>query len=778
MSIPNFVRTACASAFTTALAVTLVAAPLWAQSAAAPPTRALRATHLSGPAPTIDGLVDDDVWTGVTPFGEFVQQDPREGEAATEKTEVRLAYDAQNLYIGVVAFDTDPGGIIYTQSKRDADLTDSDSIQFIFDTYNDHQNGFVFGTNPSGVEYDGQVAGEGSTGSSAITGVGGRGSTRGGLGAFNANWDADWTVRSQVTARGWEAELAIPLKTLRYTPGSDKTWGFNAMRNIRRRNEQSYLQPIPRGYNLTRVSLAAQLGGLDLPQRRDLKVTPFAAARYLRDNRFAVDPSDTSGDVGLDVKWGITPKLTADVTVNTDFAQVEADDEQVNLTRFELFFPEKRPFFLENASIFQFGSTQQIDLFFSRRIGFESGTEAAILGGGRVSGKVGNYNVGLLNMQTRESRNRRTDALIAPANNFFVSRVQREFGRSNVGAIFINRQGVGDSAGSDNYNRAYGVDTALQTSANGKLFAFLAGTTTGGGSSAGRKRGTDKAGRVFYTYNKPGWFNGNVGYAGVGDNFSPEVGYQPRTSGYHFASYRAFLDYQPKKYPYVRRVSPHIFENWYWGLDGQVQTMRGHYHFLEIQPRTGGRWGARVDREQDRPLVPFTIYSGTNGKRVVIPPGLYGWHYWSVEYFSNPSAPLNFSVVPTWGSFYSGDYRQVAVNVEGRIGARLTANVGLTRGDYTLPYGNFTTTLLPMKLSYSFTPLATLGALVQYNAQNSTVNSNIRLALLNRSGTGLFLVYNDQRDTSADTRSRRGLNVDDNLLGRSFIVKYTRLFDF
>ncbi len=759
-------------------AVGLSAGPVGAQPATGPPTRALRATKLAGAGPTIDGLVDDEVWTGIAPYGDFIQQDPRQGEAATEKTEVRLAYDGQNLYIAVVAFDADPSGIVFTQSKRDADLTDSDSIQFIFDTYNDHQNGFVFGTNPSGVEYDGQVAGEGSTGSAGFTGVGGRGSTRGGLGAFNANWDANWTVRSQVTARGWEAELAIPLKTLRYSPGTDKAWGFNAMRNIRRRNEQSYLQPIPRGYNLTRVSLAAQLGGLDLPERRDLKITPYAAGRYGRDNRFAADPTKTSGDVGLDVKWGITPKLTADVTVNTDFAQVEADDEQVNLTRFELFFPEKRPFFLENASIFQFGAAQQIDLFFSRRIGFESATEAPILGGGRVSGKAGHYNVGVLNMQTLETRNTRTDTLIAPASNFFVGRAQREFGRSNVGAIFVNRQGTGASAGADNFNRAYGIDTALQTSENGKLFAFIAGTTSPAATLPGRKSGTDKAGRLFYTYNKPGWFNSSVGYAGVGDNFNPEVGYQPRRNGYHFASYRASLDYQPKKYPSMRRFSPHIFENWYWGLDGRVQTMRGHYHFLEIQPRTGGRLGARVDREQDRPLVPFVIYNGANGNRVVIPPGFYSWHYWSLEYFSNPSAPLNFSVVPTWGTFYDGDWKQLSVSLEGRIGSRLTANAGLTRSDVKLRYGNFVTNLFPVKVSYSFTPLATLAALVQYNSQNGTVNSNVRLALLNRSGTGLFVVYNDQRDTVMETRSRRGFSVDDNLLGRSFIVKYTRLFDF
>jgi hypothetical protein len=742
------------------------------------PTRSLSAVRLSGDAPTVDGRVDDDAWAKIAPYTDFVQVDPNLGQPASEKTEVRVTFDDRNLYVGVIAFDAEPDKITYTQSKRDADLTESDSIQFLFDTFNDRQNGFVFGTNPSGVEYDGQVAGEGATGSSTLGGVGGRGSTRGALGAFNVNWDANWTVRAQVTERGWEAEMAIPLKTLRYDSGTGKTWGFNAVRNIRRKNEQAYLQPVQRGYNLTRVSEAAQLTGLDLPKRRDLKITPYAAARYLRDNRFAVDPTDRSGDVGLDVKWGITPSLTADVTVNTDFAQVEADEEQVNLTRFELFFPEKRPFFLENSSIFQFGASQQIDLFFSRRIGFESGTEAAILGGGRVSGKAGPYNVGVLNMQTRETRNSRTDALIAPANNYFVSRVQREFGRSNVGAIFVNRQANGDSAGAGNYNRAYGIDTALQTSANGKLFAFLAGTTSPEIPVTGRRHGTDKAGRLFYTYNKPGWFNYNVGYAGVGDNFNPEVGYQPRTTGYHFGTYRAFLDWQPKKYPYIRRLSPHIFENWYWGLDGNVQTMRGHYHFLEIQPRSGGRWGARIDREQDRPIAPFTIYSGPDGRRVVIPPGLYSWNYWTLEYFSNPAAPFNFSVVPTWGSFYDGDWTQVALNLEGRVGDRLTASAGFTQQDVTLSYGSFKTRLVPMKVSYSFTPLATLAALVQYNTQTTTVNANIRLALLNRSGTGLFVVYNDQRDTSADTRSRRGLDVDDSLIGRSFIVKYTRLFDF
>ncbi|MDH4064168.1 MAG: carbohydrate binding family 9 domain-containing protein [Acidobacteriota bacterium] len=747
--------------------------PAWAQQPPTPGvvTRTFKAAMLPEGAapPTIDGRVDDEAWQAIEPFGDFIQQDPREGAPATEKTEVRVLMDGKNLYVGVIAYDSDPSKIVFTQSKRDADLTESDSIQVLFDTFNDHQNGFVFGTNPNGVEYDGQVAGEGSTGSSTF-GAGTGGSRRGALGAFNANWDADWTVRSQITERGWESEIVIPLKTLRYDPGAARTWGFNVLRNIRRKNEQSYLQPVPRGYNLTQVSSAAQLTGLALPKRRDIKITPYVAGSANTDKRFVDNQNDFTGDVGVDLKWGVTPSLTADLTVNTDFAQVEADDQQVNLTRFELFFPEKRPFFLENSSIFQFGATQQADLFFSRRIGIERGDIVPIIAGGRLSGRAGGLNVGVLNIQTQETRNGRTDALIAPATNFTVTRVQREFGRSNVGAIFVNRQGVGSAAGSDSYNRSYGIDTALQTSLNTKLFAFLAATMSPG------SLGTDKAGRVFYTFNRPNLFSGNIGYLGVGERFNPEVGFLPRR-GYHFGTFRFALDYQPKTYPYIRRFSPHVFEQWYWGLDGNVQTMRGHYHFLEIQPASGGRWGLRVDREQDRPTTPFTIYRAPGGRTVVIPPGLYSWWYGTAEYYSNPSAPLSFSIVPTVGQFYDGDYTQVMLNVEGRVGSRLTTSVGLTRADIKLPYGDFTTTLVPFKASYSFTPLATLAALVQYNSQSTSVSSNVRLALLNRSGTGLFIVYNDQRDTSPETRSFRGLS-EDNLLGRSFIIKYTKLFDF
>ena len=359
--------------------------------------------------PVIDGLVNDAVWETVTPHTTFTQQDPRLGEPATERTEVRLLFGPTAVYVSFVCFDADPSSIIVSQAKRDASLAETEAVIAVFDTFNDNQNAFVFGTNPLGIEYDGQVAREGQTGGQSFAGGGGAGTQRGGISAFNPNWDGDWTVRAQITERGWEAEMAIPLKTLRYAVGEDKTWGFNVMRNIRHKNEQVYLSFIPRGFDIYRISLAAKVPGLNMPQRRDIKIIPYALGSANKDYTRASDQLDRDFQVGIDTKWGVTPSLTLDATVNTDFAQVEADEEQVNLTRFDLFFPEKRPFFLENASTFQFGQPQSVDLFFSRRIGLSGAASSLqpipIIAGGRLSGKVaGSWNVGLLNIQTNDEQ--------------------------------------------------------------------------------------------------------------------------------------------------------------------------------------------------------------------------------------------------------------------------------------------------------------------------------------------------------------------------------------
>ncbi|MBI4476808.1 MAG: hypothetical protein HY654_06515, partial [Acidobacteria bacterium] len=471
------------------------------------------------------------------------------------------------------------------------------------------------------------------------------------------------------------------------------------------------------------------------------------------------------GDIGVDLKWGVRPNLTADFTLNTDFAQVEADEEQVNLTRFDLFFPEKRPFFLENASTFQFGAPQQIDLFFSRRIGLSatgsSGTPIGIIGGARLSGKVGRFNVGLLDLQTEETTDTRTGRLVAPANNFSVFRLQREVGRSTFGGIFVNRVAMGSAAGRSNYNRAYGLDAALQVSTNTKLFTFIARSDSPGAN------GSDYAGRIFYSFSNNLWQIAG-GYSQVGERFNPEVGYVPRR-GYRRPEYRLFFQPQPKRWTWIRRISPHTSYSAYVGLDGVLQSSNGHFHFFEIQPKQGGRFGTFIDRAQDRPVANFVVFNA-GGRRVVIPPGLYTWYQLANEYLTNPSARVSGTIRVRTGGFYDGDFTGAEMTGNVRVGSRFIGSAGYTRQNVDLPYGKFHTDLVPVRVSYSFTTLASLQALMQYNRQSSLLSSNIRLALLNRSGTGLFVVYNDRRETTSfDPRE---------VLGRSFVVKYTRLVDF
>ena len=611
-------------------------------SAQSPTTPTITAGKLEAAAegPTIDGRVNDPVWQDVAPYTTFTQQDPIEGAPASERTEVRVIVGKGNVYVGIIAFDSDPSKIIVSQARRDASLTETDSVVMVFDTFNDNQNAFVFGTNPLGIEYDGQVAREGQS-SGVSTGGGGAGGTqRGGISAFNPNWDGDWTVRSQITERGWEAELAIPLKTLRYQQGDNQTWGFNLLRNIRHKNEQVYLAPIPRGFDIYRVSLAAKMSGLNLPARRDIKLIPYALGSVNKDFTRAGDNVDSKGDVGVDLKWGIRPNLTLDATYNTDFAQVEADEEQVNLTRFDLFFPEKRPFFLENASTFQFGNPQQIDLFFSRRIGLSaSALPIDIKGGARLSGKVGGWNVGVLNIQADEVEDarattsaRRTISVCCACSARSAARVMARF--SSIA------RATGSLSFGDDYNRAYGLDANIQMTQNQRLSAFVARTDTPESRVTG-PRGSDYSARAFYNFTNNLW-QISGGFSQVGENFNPEVGFLPRR-GYRRPEFRVFFQPQPKRWPWIRRIAPHLTYNSFYNFDGELETENWHIHAFEIQPRQGGRFGWFADYAKDNPTAPFTVFN-RDGRRVTIPAGQYDWLQHAFEYLHNPSARVTGTV--------------------------------------------------------------------------------------------------------------------------------------
>ena len=433
-------------------------------------------------APTIDGFVDEAVWARAEPFTGFVQQAPIAGNPATERTEVRILYDESAIFIGVILYDSEPDEILVTDSRRDSGLGGMDSFQIIFDTYHDRQNGFVFGTNPAGIEYDGQVTNEGG----GIRG-GGRANASVGSGAgFNRNWDASWTVRTRVTDVGWTAEFEIPLSSLRYGT-KPQVWGVNFQRNISRSREQLFWAPIGQVYNLYRLSQAGELRGLELEEPRNLKVTPYAVGSASRAYTNPLESeADLNGDFGFDAKYGVTPSLTLDLTYNTDFAQVEVDEQVVNLTRFNVRFPEKRTFFLENAGQFAAGKPG-VDLFFSRRIGVDASTRAAvpILGGARMSGRAGDFNVAFLTMQTDRLLDEESvvdpSQILTPYNNFSMARVSRELpNRSSLGGIVVNRDAMGSGSASDDWNRTFGADGKLGLGQYTDLRGFISRTVTPG----------------------------------------------------------------------------------------------------------------------------------------------------------------------------------------------------------------------------------------------------------------------------------------------------------
>ena len=708
------------------------------------------ATAVRAPeAPTLDGdVLGDSAWANATPITSFTQEQPDEGAPSSERTEVRVIFTGDTLYIGAVMYDSDPSGIIVSDARRDAPMDDTDSFQMIVDTYRDRQNGFVFGTNPAGVEYDGQVTNEGQGGG----GLGFGSMQSGGSGSgFNINWDGAWTVRTRTTEQGWSAEFAIPFRTLRYPSSESQTWGINFQRNIRRKNERTYWAPIPRQFNLYRLSLAGSLTGVQTPPLRNFRVTPYALGNVFQSGVKPV-ASDTDYDFGGDVKYSITPSLTLDATVNTDFAQVEVDDQQVNLDRFTLFFPEKRPFFLENAGFFSVGNPGEVDLFFSRRIGIgDAGQSIPILGGARVSGKAGRFNVGLLNMQTSDYND------TVASTNFSVARISRDLpNRSSIGAIFTNRQGTGDLALDNDSGRTFGLDGKIGIGMTTVVSGFLARTDTPDIDD------NDYAYNLRSQTNRPQW-DFNVGYQEVGDGFNPAMGFLSRR-GYRKPDVFLMTRFRPENPFNLQELRPHTSYRGFWGLDGFQET--GFWHIdshWQFRDSTEIHTGMNITREGVR--APFEIYPG-----VFVPPGTYDHAEAQIVAMSRQSAPVRLELRVTAGGFFGGERLALSPTIRFRAGDALTTELNYQRNDIKLPWGDFVTNLVRTRVSYSFSPRIFTQALVQYNDRADLWSMNFRFGWLQAANTGLFIVY-------TDTHGLYDLFERPERTDRSLIVKYSYMLD-
>ncbi|HAU67303.1 MAG TPA: hypothetical protein DCW52_02780 [Gammaproteobacteria bacterium] len=681
----------------------------------------------------------------MNPTSGFTQTRPNEGAPATQRTEVFVGFTEDTLYIGVMAYDDNPGAILVTDSRRDSALDDTDSFQVIIDGLLDRQNGYVFGTNPAGIEYDAQVINEGGQG-----GFGGRG---GGAGGFNLNWDTTWEVEAQINEQGWSAEMAIPFTALRYGSDDAQTWGINFQRNIRRNNEESYWAPLDRNFNLNRVSEAGTMEGIEVPNQRNLQITPYALA--VQDRGGNLLSSQNNQEYGLDLKWGITSSLTLDATVNTDFAQVEVDDIQVNLDRFSLFFPEKRPFFLENAGQFAIGNPREVELFFSRRIGISGGAQIPIEGGGRLTGKIGNNtNIGLLRMRTEGAEG------FSPQNDFSVVRVNQELGnRSAIGMMYVERDGDGSIIGSssDDYNRTYAVDGRWGIGDYTVIRGWMSQTDSPGINS------DDTAGGVALNYNDEDW-SLNAGYSEVGENFNPEVGFLSRR-GFRKIDAGWRYRYRPENWGNLQELRPHMNFRGYWDFDGNQQTgylhVDNHWEF-----NSGMEIHSGMNFTQEGVFEPFEIVDG-----VTVPVGDYEHEEVQLVYWSNQSAPFSVNFQTRIGGFFGGDRENLDSTIRYRVGEKFSSELTWSHSkiDLPVPGGDFEVDLARLRMTYSFTPSMSIQTLVQYNKRDDVVSTNLRFAWLQSANSGLYIVYNEVDENNMLFAPREN--------AQQFAIKYSRILN-
>jgi hypothetical protein len=705
----------------------------------------VRATRIEA-APEVDGNLDEELYRTLTPVTDFVQQDPDEGQLATEPTLVWILFDATTIYFSARCRDSQPKRIVANDMRRDGrNVSQNDNLSVVLDTFHDRRNGFEFLVNAIGGMWDSQITDERDA---------------------NRDWNTIWVSRSRRDDQGWTVEMAIPFRSLRYRGSGPQVWGVNIRRNVRWKNELSYLSPVPRQYGargILRLSQAATLVGLEAPPTAlNLDIKPYALGSVTADR--ANDPtfsSDPDGNAGVDLKYVVAQSLTADFTYRTDFAQVEDDDLQVNLTRFNLFYPEKREFFLEGQGIFAFGGAQTTSqtgttvpsntpvLFFSRRIGLEGSQVVPMNVGGRLTGRVGRYTIGMLDVKTHDE----PDAS-ALATNFAVVRVKRDIlRRSYVGIVGTYRSPtVADTSD----NTAFGIDTNLSFYTNLNIIGYYAETRTPD------EDGSEQSYRARVDYDAD-LLGVQVERLKVGEAFNPEVGFLRRED---FIQNTALLrvSRRPRTRSAIRKISFESGLDYITNNDAQLENRTARIG-LRTEMQSGDSWTVQFTRDFEWVDDPFTIV-GTP-----IPIGTYRFSAVRSSYTLGTQRKISGEISGAQGAFYDGDRTDLSYRGRAEISSHLSVEPGISINWVDLPAGSFTATLVSGRVTFSFTPRMLVAALVQYNSAGNLLTTNIRYRWEYRPGSELFVVYGDGRDTR-DPFAREYPS----LLNRGLTVKVTRLF--
>jgi hypothetical protein len=707
----------------------------------------VRAVPLSTPL-RIDGLLDESLYTSFQPISDFIQVEPAPGAPATQRTEVWLAFDSEHVYFAVRVFESNPERMVANEMRRDSNnIFQNESFGIALDTFYDRRNSMNFYFNAVGGRMDGQVTNEGN---------------------WSGDWNPVWDFAVRRSPEGWTGEAAIPFKSIRYRAGRQQVWGVQFRRVNRWKNEWSFLTKLPpgnAGNAIFRMSQAATLVGIEAPSSGlALDVKPYVTSGVSTDRGATPSVSNRfDKDVGLDVKYGLTRSLSADFTYNTDFAQVEADEQQVNLTRFSLFFPEKRDFFLENAGIFGFGgagnNTDAPMLFYSRRIGLEGGREVPIEAGGRLTGRAGKYAIGLINIQTDD-----VAANGVPTTNFTVARVRRDIlRRSTIGAIATRRSVVSApstalGARGTGAGETYGVDAALAFYTNLTITSYWATTHTPG------VRDDDTSYRNYLNYNGDRY---GVQFENlrVGDGFNPEVGFLRRDD---FQKNRLQARFSPRPVRMFPRVRKFYYQGQfeYWNNGAGIKEQRELLGEFYVEFQNSDRIELSLQDLFERVPEPFRIARG-----VTIPAGGYTKRTFIASYQLGQQHTTAGLAQFEHGPFYAGERTAVSFT-SGRVkfSPRLAVEPRLAIDRVTLPFGDFTSTLVSSRVTYTMTPMMFVSGLLQYNSSNNTFSTNVRLRWEYLPGSELFVVYNDGRDTTPTGFPH--------LQNRAFILKINRLLRF
>ncbi len=656
--------------------------------------------------PTIDGVMDEPFWNDLLPVADFVQRDPVDGGVPSERTEVRIAYDDDFLYFGFQLFDSDPSAIRANILHRGGMIGFDDHVVIGLDTFQDRRNGYIFEINPLGTQDDAIFTDES-------------------IEREDWNWDGVYWSEARIHEGGWTLEVAIPFTTIRFPREEVLEMGLLFFRSIRRKNETVYWPHLPATYR-GRYAQASQYGTLTglrgVVPGRNLQVKPFVVSGGQKAG--AVAPTNGVLETGLDVKYSLTSSLTLDLTVNTDFAQVEADNVQVNLDRFSLFFPEKREFFLERAGLFAFGDAGQTQLFFSRRIGLQN----PILGGGRLTGQVGPVSVGLLNLQT-------SDGTGGSGANNSVARVRADLGpRASVGGLVTNLQGGGvesRSAGADAQLRFFGSSS----------FDVWAARVWPGFEPTGNEGGGNSAGSVQLQLRNT-TLGAAVGFTSVGEGFNPALGFVRRTDQRRWNGEVAFTPRFDRS-RWARQLSVTARGLEVDGQDGVFQTGRRSLD-TQFTFQSGDGVGSSVVRNEEVIPVPFAIRPG-----VVIPVGAYTFTTGSANIRTNGSRPVFVNASLSNGKFYNGTRTQVDISGGLTVSPRLSFQPSFSWNDVELPVegGDFTTRILSLNVKSALNRSLFGDALLQYDDVSERLQANIRVNWIHTPGSNLFLVL----DTGVNT---------------------------